>query len=126
MSVFSLIKESTGGVTIKQDGAERFFGSQVAPDFYVKGNTIVLTIGRYEYKISTSDNISIDSGSGLSVFSGTITQLKEAVKPVFYKANSGTGGTGVSSYNDLQDKPFTSAEIAQLKQILQVNNPDNI
>lgn len=122
MAIYRLIKEETG-YTIARDGEERFFGSGVVPDFYVKANTIVLTIGRFEYKISTSDFISIDNGSGPNDFSGTIAELKEQIKPVFFSGNS--SGGGVTSYNDLADKPFTSVQINALKQILGVDNPDN-
>lgn len=102
MSTFSLIRESTGGATIVQDGLERFFGGNTSPGFTVKGNTIVLEIGRYTYKISTTDTISIDSGSGPASFSGTISQLKAAIKPVFPKANTGSSGSG----NDADAQTF--------------------
>lgn len=109
------------GFTIRRDGEERFFGGKDVPDFLVKANTILLIIGRYEYRISTADSISIDTGAGLAQFTGTITELKEEIKPVFFHSAS---STGVTSYNDLDDKPFTSAEVTSLKQILAINNTD--
>lgn len=125
MAIYALKKESPKGATLIRDGEERFFSSQLTPDFYARGNTIVLAIGKYEYRINAADSISIDTGFGASLFSGSITELKQAVKDIFFNANAGSGGSGVTSYNDLDDKPFTSAQVAAIKQLLGVDNPDN-
>jgi hypothetical protein len=60
---------------------------------------------------------------GVGGTTSDINLLYDALNPLFSKANTGTGGSGTTDYALLTNKPFTDAEVAQLKQILSVNNP---
>lgn len=108
MSIYSLTKEPTGGVTIIQDGNERFFGATFSPEISVRGNTLTLVISRYTYKFSTTDNGTINSVP----FSGTIAQLKAAIIPVFPKANTGTGGTGSAAWGGITGTLTAQTDLA--------------
>jgi hypothetical protein len=114
MSIFELIKEPTGGVTIIENGQDSFFGPAFSPHLKVNGTTVSLKIADCEFKISTTDDLSIDVGSGLNQFIGSAQELKTALIPLFPKANPSSGGSG-----EIPVAEFTPEEKVIIRQIIQ-------
>lgn len=116
--MINFYKDSDGVGTIQfNDGSVISLSDDVDVAADNTTNQIIISEFRQiKFWISTSQTLEVEG----STITGTNQQKADLIAPVFARASTGTGG--VTSYNDLTDKPFTDAEIAFLKSLYTTDN----
>ena len=123
-----MINISATGTAYQRDQPER----SIQPSFVKEitltpdGKKVVVTLNDFSHY--TIDPVVDSVVLGNTTIAANTYQTGAALKAqfdgstVFKKANTGSGGTGTTDYNALNNKPFTSAEVTKLKALLNVDN----